>query len=188
MTHASVAGTELEVPGDLIRLSVGIEDVEDLIADLREALDILTGEPAVPPPARASCASTSGRPSPRRRSSTPRRAPSSAPPSHPTTVSTDVMDGVDAVRRRLGGVRRAHRGARLLQSAGGGLRLAVVGYERTVTAEAGQRVGLSAGAKVVHVASGALGHEPSRHCGRPPDIVLLVGGTDGGNADRVAAQ
>ena len=42
MTHASVAGTELEVPGDLIRLSVGIEDVEDLIADLGQALDRLT--------------------------------------------------------------------------------------------------------------------------------------------------
>ncbi|GAB3067811.1 cystathionine gamma-synthase [Intrasporangium mesophilum] len=40
MTHQSVAGTELEVPADLIRLSVGIEDVDDLIADLREALDI----------------------------------------------------------------------------------------------------------------------------------------------------
>ena len=40
MTHASVAGSELEVPGDLIRLSVGIEDVDDLIDDLREALDI----------------------------------------------------------------------------------------------------------------------------------------------------
>ncbi len=39
MTHASVAGTELEVPADLIRLSVGIEDVDDLIEDLREALD-----------------------------------------------------------------------------------------------------------------------------------------------------
>lgn len=42
MTHASVVGTELEVPGDLIRLSVGIEDVEDLVADLRQALDRLT--------------------------------------------------------------------------------------------------------------------------------------------------
>ncbi len=41
MTHASVAGTELEVPGDLIRLSVGIEDVDDLIADLKQALDRL---------------------------------------------------------------------------------------------------------------------------------------------------
>jgi cystathionine gamma-synthase len=38
MTHASVAGTELEVPADLIRLSVGIETAEDLIADLDQAL------------------------------------------------------------------------------------------------------------------------------------------------------
>jgi cystathionine gamma-synthase len=38
MTHASVAGTALEVPSDLIRLSVGLEDVEDLIADLDQAL------------------------------------------------------------------------------------------------------------------------------------------------------
>lgn len=39
MTHASVAGTELEVPQDLIRLSVGIEDIDDLLADLTQALD-----------------------------------------------------------------------------------------------------------------------------------------------------
>jgi cystathionine gamma-synthase len=38
MTHASVAGTELEVPEDLIRLSVGIETADDLIADLERAL------------------------------------------------------------------------------------------------------------------------------------------------------
>ena len=38
MTHASVAGTALEVPVDLIRLSVGLEDVDDLIADLDQAL------------------------------------------------------------------------------------------------------------------------------------------------------
>ncbi len=38
MTHASVAGTALEVPSDLIRLSVGLEDVDDLIADLDQAL------------------------------------------------------------------------------------------------------------------------------------------------------
>lgn len=38
MTHASVAGTALEVPADLVRLSVGIEDVADLIADLDRAL------------------------------------------------------------------------------------------------------------------------------------------------------
>jgi cystathionine gamma-synthase len=38
MTHVSVAGSELEVPGDLIRLSVGIEDCDDLLDDLRQAL------------------------------------------------------------------------------------------------------------------------------------------------------
>lgn len=38
MTHASVKGTELAVPTDLLRLSVGIEDVDDLIADITAAL------------------------------------------------------------------------------------------------------------------------------------------------------
>jgi cystathionine gamma-synthase len=38
MTHASVRGTELEVPDNIVRLSVGIESVEDLIADLDAAL------------------------------------------------------------------------------------------------------------------------------------------------------
>jgi len=38
MTHASVAGSPLEVPGDLVRLSVGIEAVDDLLEDLRQAL------------------------------------------------------------------------------------------------------------------------------------------------------
>ncbi|MGY0058894.1 cystathionine gamma-synthase [Streptomyces sp. LZ34] len=38
MTHASVAGSALEVPADLVRLSVGIEAVGDLLADLSQAL------------------------------------------------------------------------------------------------------------------------------------------------------
>jgi cystathionine gamma-synthase len=38
MTHASVAGSPLEVPGDLVRLSVGIEDIADILADLSQAL------------------------------------------------------------------------------------------------------------------------------------------------------
>ncbi|WP_306231527.1 cystathionine gamma-synthase [Agrococcus beijingensis] len=37
MTHASVRGTELEVPDDLLRLSVGLEDAGDLVADLQQA-------------------------------------------------------------------------------------------------------------------------------------------------------
>ncbi|MFJ1709031.1 cystathionine gamma-synthase [Kitasatospora sp. NPDC088346] len=38
MTHASVAGSALEVPADLVRVSVGIESIDDLLADLQQAL------------------------------------------------------------------------------------------------------------------------------------------------------
>ncbi|GAA3713156.1 methylaspartate mutase accessory protein GlmL [Terrabacter ginsenosidimutans] len=103
--------------------------------------------------------------------------------STPTTGTRrrgDILDGYRALRAEL----RVPDDAvvRACSSAGGGLRLAVVGYERTVTAQAGHRVGLSAGAKVVHVAAGELtaadvaGIRASR-----PDLILLVGGTDGGN-------
>ena len=124
----------------------------------------------------------------------------------PTTVGPgrDVLDGVVSVCRALaeagsvtGAGGRAGRvpvpdpldpsqRERVLvcSSAGGGLRLAVVGYERAVTAEAGHRVGLSAGAKVVHVAAGALtAADVAALRAARPDVVLLVGGTDGGNAD-----
>lgn len=42
MTHASVAGSPLQVPDDVVRLSVGIEDVDDIISDLDRALDVVT--------------------------------------------------------------------------------------------------------------------------------------------------
>ncbi|QFG67770.1 glutamate mutase L [Ornithinimicrobium pratense] len=113
----------------------------------------------------------------------------------PTTVGPgrDVLDGLVQVADELGSGTRAQvpdplGGDRdrvlVCSSAGGGLRLAVVGYERQVTAEAGHRVGLSAGAKVVHVASGPLSvaDVASLRAARP-DVVLLVGGTDGGNAE-----
>ena len=114
---------------------------------------------------------------------------------HPTTVpglsgSTDVLDGVAAVRdaavAAAGVAPGAARDAALLvcSSAGGGLRLAVVGYERVVTAEAGHRVALSAGGKVVHVASGSLDASGVAQLrASRPDVVLLVGGTDGGNGE-----
>ncbi len=41
MTHQSVTGSQLEVPRDLVRISIGIEDVEDLLADLETALDAI---------------------------------------------------------------------------------------------------------------------------------------------------
>ncbi|MEO7980186.1 MAG: glutamate mutase L [Sporichthyaceae bacterium] len=102
--------------------------------------------------------------------------------SHPTTIATDVMDGVDAVRAELGAGPSVETLA--CSSAGGGLRLAVVGYEQLVTAEAGHRVGLSAGARVEHVAAGRLDdHALDALLASRPDVVLLVGGTDGGNSE-----
>ena len=74
-------------------------------------------------------------------------------------------------------------------SAGGGLRLAVVGYEELISAEAGHRAALSAGARVVHVAAGVLDAArlaDLRAAG--PDVVLLVGGTDGGEASVLRAN
>ena len=41
MTHASAAGSPLEVDPALVRLSVGIETADDLVADLQQALDAL---------------------------------------------------------------------------------------------------------------------------------------------------
>ncbi|MGH3861350.1 glutamate mutase L [Actinokineospora sp.] len=94
------------------------------------------------------------------------------------TTPPEVLDGVAAVTSALAA------GAEVLacSSAGGGLRLAVVGQERLVSAEAGYRVALSAGAKVVHVSSGDLDGAGIRALRADrPDIVLLVGGTDGGD-------
>ena len=101
----------------------------------------------------------------------------------PTTVDSDVLDGYRLLRSELA-VHGVPDEVLACSSAGGGLRLAVVGYEREVTAEAGHRVGLSAGARVVHVASGPMsGGDVAALRGSRPDLVLLVGGTDGGNAD-----
>ena len=103
----------------------------------------------------------------------------------PTTVTTDVLDGYRLIRETLAaqGFPAADE-VLACSSAGGGLRLAVVGYERSVTAEAGHRVGLTAGAKVVHVAAGPMTTaQVATLRATRPDVILLVGGTDGGNAD-----
>ena len=103
--------------------------------------------------------------------------------STPTTGTQgrgDILDGYRTLRSALEVPDDAV--VRACSSAGGGLRLAVVGYERTVTAQAGHRVGLSAGAKVVHVAAGELTTaDVAAVRAARPDLVLLVGGTDGGN-------
>ena len=101
----------------------------------------------------------------------------------PTTIGTDVLDGYRLLREQLASHGQVDE-VLACSSAGGGLRLAVVGYEREVTAQAGHRVGLSAGARVCHVTSGPLtGADVAALRAARPDLVLLVGGTDGGNAD-----
>jgi uncharacterized protein (TIGR01319 family) len=106
--------------------------------------------------------------------------------SHRTTIDTDVLDGWDACLAQLLAVDPRAGEAEVLacSSAGGGLRIAVVGNEALVTAEAGRRVALSSGGRVVHVASGGLTRDRLRELrASKPDVVLLVGGTDGGNAE-----
>jgi uncharacterized protein (TIGR01319 family) len=105
----------------------------------------------------------------------------------PTTISTDVLDGYRTICQTIADAGFPPADEVLAcSSAGGGLRLAVVGYERSVTAEAGHRVGLSAGAKIVHVAAGPMTTaQVGALRATRPDVILLVGGTDGGNADVV---
>ncbi|BCJ49152.1 hypothetical protein Asp14428_06270 [Actinoplanes sp. NBRC 14428] len=110
----------------------------------------------------------------------------------PTTSGAEVLTGLDEAVAAAGGGDHLY----VCSSAGGGLRLAVVGYEALVTAEAGHRVGLSAGAQVVHVAAGPLdGRAVAALRAARPDVILLVGGTDGGdeatvrhNAGRLATS
>ncbi len=77
---------------------------------------------------------------------------------HRTTIDTDVMDGWHACRAVLEAADRGVRNAEVLacSSAGGGLRIGVVGNEELVTAEAGRRVALSSGGRVVAVVNGGL--------------------------------
>ncbi len=105
---------------------------------------------------------------------------------HRTTLDTDVLDGWDACLAELVAVEPHAAEAEVLacSSAGGGLRIAVLGNEELVTAEAGRRVALSSGGRVVHVAAGGLTTEALRRLrDSRPDVLLLVGGTDGGNSD-----
>ena len=98
----------------------------------------------------------------------------------------DVLDGIDACRAELARQHPAASDAEVLacSSAGGGLRIAVAGNEELVTAEAGRRVALSSGGKVVAVLAGGLDDEKlSALRESRPDVLLLVGGTDGGNSE-----
>ncbi len=112
---------------------------------------------------------------------------------HPTTLATDVLDGMDACRAALATEHPGALDAEVLacSSAGGGLRIAVVGSEELVTAEAGRRVALSSGGKVVAVLSRTSPEADfaalTAPGGAAPDVVLLTGGTDGGDEEGVVS-
>jgi ADP-dependent NAD(P)H-hydrate dehydratase / NAD(P)H-hydrate epimerase len=99
------------------------------------------------------------------------------------TITGDVLAGMDAAVRAVSAAGRS-RGVEpellACSSAGGGLRLAVVGSERLAATEAGHRVATSAGAHVVHVHAGPLEASDVRLLrSARPGVVLLTGGADG---------
>lgn len=111
---------------------------------------------------------------------------------HRTTVEGDVLDGLQAALAAL-----AEQGQELglndvlaCSSAGGGLRMGVVGLVEDLTAEAARQAALGAGARVLGVVSGGLGEAGAarRLLAEEPDIVLLVGGTDGGDRESLLAS
>jgi len=108
---------------------------------------------------------------------------------HRTTIETDVLDGYDACLAGLAAqdARAAEAQTLACSSAGGGLRIAVVGNEELVTAEAGRRVALSSGGKVVAVFAASRGDDLREIPACEPDVVLLTGGTDGGNPEPILA-
>ncbi|GLZ78872.1 hypothetical protein Afil01_36790 [Actinorhabdospora filicis] len=105
---------------------------------------------------------------------------------HPTTVGTDVLEGLGAARAVLESRLPAGvgvSGTLVCSSAGGGLTCAVIGNEPLVTATAAHRAALSAGARIVRVAAGALSAADVAGIAETvPDTILLAGGTDGGDA------
>jgi uncharacterized protein (TIGR01319 family) len=112
--------------------------------------------------------------------------------SSPTTIDTDVLDGFETCLLALSDSDERAADAEVLacSSAGGGLRVAVLGNEALVTAEAGRRVALSSGGKVVRVLAAAEADDAAYADlvgTADADVVLLTGGTDGGNSEVLLA-
>lgn len=105
----------------------------------------------------------------------------------PSTVATDITVGMDLaladLERRLGKLPEfSHRLA--CSSAAGGLRMVTVGLVRELTAEAARQAALGAGAKLVGTFTQRLTRaDVERIVALTPDILLLAGGTDGGNSE-----
>lgn len=102
------------------------------------------------------------------------------------TSTSDIAAGVERARNRLlGEVGRARRATDLAlsSSAGGGLRVAVLGLEPALTLGAGLRTSATAGARVVatYAAGDLAGQTRASFQASAPDLALLTGGTNGGD-------
>jgi uncharacterized protein (TIGR01319 family) len=104
---------------------------------------------------------------------------------HRTTVDGDVLDGLKVALAEIDLSETDFGRVLACSSAGGGLRMAVVGLIEDLTAAAAKQAALGAGARVLGVVSGGLaGPDSARELlAEDPDIVLLVGGTDGGDSE-----
>ena len=134
-------------------------------------------------------ASTSARRSPRPRWSTSPRARSSRPPSTATTIDTDVLDGYDACLAELAEQTPARRTPRCwpapAPAAGCGSRSSATRSWSPPRPAAGSRC--RAAARSSTVRRGRPGGTTSTSTGDAPDVVLLTGGTDGGNTEVIVA-
>ena len=103
-----------------------------------------------------------------------------------TTVQTDINEGLEnalcELEKKTGKIEFSERFA--CSSAAGGLRMVTSGLVPELTAEAAKRASLGAGAKVIKVYSFELTEDDAAEIGEiKPDILLLCGGTDGGNKE-----
>jgi uncharacterized protein (TIGR01319 family) len=105
-----------------------------------------------------------------------------------TTVNTDIMIGFnnayEKLQEKLKGLEVNFVDKLACSSAAGGLKMIAIGLVPELTAEAAKRAALGAGARILGVYSYELTRsEMTEINDRKPDIILLAGGTDGGNKD-----
>lgn len=106
-----------------------------------------------------------------------------------TTVETNIMDGYSRAMAQI--EEKIGRQAQFIRklacsSAAGGLKMAAIGLVPDLTAEAAKRAALGAGARVIKTFSFNLSSDEIREMEEiDPDIILLAGGTDGGNKDTI---
>jgi uncharacterized protein (TIGR01319 family) len=103
------------------------------------------------------------------------------------TTHDDLAAGVSDAQATLTGADRPEFSGTLSSSAGGGLRVIVLGFERELTVKAALRATATAGARIVGIYTpDEFEAETEERLGtRGPDLALLTGGTDGGDGDGI---